>query len=147
MHGGFESLVSSEHQYRQATREQGVLNLGMQRIDVRCSALESISTQATLVAGFAFGSLQPDVLDTLLYTNDEAEETLIQWYIRNAFAAAFVGCSAVAFAASIWVIYMALYVVSLHAGRPLPAPPSPTHLRDGLAPLVRCSFEVYKLPP
>ena len=61
------------------------------------------------MAGFAFGSLQPDVLDTL--TSTDAEETLVQMYIRQTFAAAFVACSAVAFAASIWVIYMALYVV------------------------------------
>ena len=126
IHGGFESLVSSEHLYRQATREQGVLNLGMQRIDVRCSALESISTQATLVAGFAFGSLQPDVLDTL--TSTDAEETLVQMYIRQTFAAAFVACSAVAFAASIWVIYMALYVVRDRLARAHALSP-PTHAR------------------
>jgi len=99
------SLVGSEHRYRAATREQGILNLGMQRIDVRCSALESISTQATLVAGFAFGSLQPDVLDSLAN-----EETIPNLWLRHLFSVAFIASSAVSFSASIWVIYMSLYV-------------------------------------
>jgi len=94
-------LVDTETHLRQATREQGLLTLGMSRIDVRCSALESISTQATLVAGFAFGSLAPDVLDTLTGEGTPFDV---------AFASAVMVCTGVAFAASIWVIYMALYV-------------------------------------
>ena len=105
-----ESLISSEHHYRWATREQGILNLGMQRIDVRCSALESISTQATLVAGFAFGSLQPDVLDSLIPTDEDEPKSFLVGMMWQAFAMVFIVCSSVSFAASIWVIYMALYV-------------------------------------
>ena len=71
---GFKSLVHSEHSYRQACRERGILDLGMMRIDVRCAALESISTQSTLIAGFAFSSLAPDVLDTL---KREADDNLV----------------------------------------------------------------------
>ena len=107
-----DSLVESEHLFREATRQQGLLNLGMQRIDVRCSALESISTQATLVAGFAFGSLAPDVLDGLI-GDDVLEEKLSTPLLRQAFATAFISCSAISFAASIWVIYMALCVLRL----------------------------------
>ena len=99
---GFKSLVHSEHSFRQAVRERGILDLGMMRIDVRCAALESISTQSTLIAGFAFSSLAPDVLDTL---KREADDTLVDIL----FAMVFVGCTAASFAASIWVIYMALY--------------------------------------
>ena len=97
--------IDSEHLLRQASKHRGILDLGMQRIDVRCAALESISTQATLVAGFAFGSLAPDVLDTLRGDADFGET-----YVDICFSIAFIACTAASFGASIWVIYMALYV-------------------------------------
>ena len=102
MASGAKSLLDSQHLLRQATRERGTIELSMQRIDVRCGALQSIATQATLVAGFAFGSLQPQILDTL-WSKDET--SLLQWM----FSTAFVVCSAMAFASSIWVIYMSVY--------------------------------------
>ena len=97
-------------------------------IDVRCGAMQSIATQATLIAGFAFGSLQPDILDSL-WSNNEA--SWLQW----PFSIVFILCAATAFASSalhiqfehtitvvvltagfvawvcsgIWVIYMSLY--------------------------------------
>ena len=96
------SLINSQHLFRQATRERGIIELKMQMIDVRCGAMQSIATQATLVAGFAFGSLQPDILDVLWGKNDDS---WLQW----PFSIAFVLCAATAFASSIWVIYMSLY--------------------------------------
>ena len=87
------SLINSQHLFRQATRDRGIIELKMQRIDVRCGALQSIATQATLVAGFAFGILQPSVLDTLWTKNDAS---WLQW----PFTVAFVFCAAMSFASS-----------------------------------------------
>ena len=96
------SLIKSQHLYRQATRERGVIETKMQMIDVRCGALQSTATQATLIAGFAFGSLQPEVLDTLWASHDAS-------WLQYPFSTAFMLCTSTAFAASIWVIYMSLY--------------------------------------
>ena len=96
------SLINSQHLFRQATRERGIIELKMRMIDVRCRAMESIATQATLLAGFAFGSLQPDVLDTLWINHDA------KWF-QLPFSAIFVLSASIAFAASIWVIYMSLF--------------------------------------
>jgi hypothetical protein len=96
------SLINSQHQFRQATRERGIIELKMQMIDVRCGAMQSIATQATLVAGFAFGSLQPDTLDTLWATHEAS-------WVQYPFSIAFVLCASIAFASSIWVIYTSLY--------------------------------------
>lgn len=97
-----QSLIDSQHLYRKATRERGIIELKMQRIDVRCGAMQSLATQATLIAGFAFGSLQPAVLDTLW---NKYEESWVQW----PYSIVFVLCTAGAFASSIWVIYISLY--------------------------------------
>ena len=96
-----DSLLHSEHRYRQKMRERGLLDVSMQRIDVRVQLLQSIATQATLVTGIAFGCLCPEVLDSLLLDDMKEQE---KSFFGQCFKTAFVTCAAVSFAASIWVM-------------------------------------------
>lgn len=77
----------------------------MQRIDVRCAALDSVCTQAVLVMGFALVLLAPDVLDVLRGREDGEES----WY-DVLFAMLCVVSTAVCFGASCFAVYASLYV-------------------------------------
>jgi hypothetical protein len=99
-----KSLLNSEHLLRQAARDKGLLELGMQRIDVRCAALDSICTQSVLVLGFAIVLLAPEMLDGLRKAED-GESVL-----DVAFAACCVASTTTCLAASLFAIHISLYV-------------------------------------
>ena len=94
------SLINSQHMFRQATRERGIIELKMRMIDVRCRSMESVATQATLIGGFAYGSLQPQVLDTL-WDKHELHEP---WY-QYVYSFVFVMTAAASFASSMCALF------------------------------------------
>lgn len=92
-------LVESDHQFREAYAQRGIVDLGGRRIDARTSSLESLATQATLLAGFSYAVLSPEAIDVLL--GEDNNNSLV--------ATLTACCSAISFASATWVIYMCMY--------------------------------------
>lgn len=93
-------LVVDEHRLRRAQMRQREVELEGRRLDARIASLESLATQATLLAGFSYAVLRPDSISGLL--NLKATNNRI----GPSFIAA---CSAVSFCTALWVVYMAGY--------------------------------------
>ena len=89
-----------------ATLERGMVELKHKQILARVDVLNSMSTQAMLVAGAAVSSLGGESLQTL-----DDEVITSQWHA--ALSAAFVGASALTMACSLWVIVVASNLIML----------------------------------
>lgn len=87
-----------------ATLERGMVELQHQQISARVDVLNSMNTQAMLVAGAAFSSLGGESLETL-------EDEMSMWKIS--LKTAFVTVSAVTMACSLWVIVVSSNLIML----------------------------------
>ena len=97
-------LLDAEKKMWDANLERGTLELRHKQILARVDVLNSMNTQAMLVAGAAVASLGGESLQTL----DEAEN---HWH--TTLSAAFVGTSALTMACSLWVIIVASNLITL----------------------------------
>ena len=98
------SALGAERQMWDATLERGMVELKHKQILARVEVLNSMNTQAMLVAGAAVASLGGESLQTL----DDAENP---WH--TTLSAAFVATSAVTMACSLWVIVVASNLIML----------------------------------
>ena len=98
-HGTGAGMVVDEHRLRRAQMRQREVELEGRRLDARIASLESLATQATLLAGFSYAVLRPESISSLM-SLDRAHK------IGPTFIAA---CSATSFCTALWVVYMAGY--------------------------------------
>ena len=53
-------IIGDEHRMRRAHIRHREVELEGKRVDARITSLESLATQATLIAGFSYSSIRPD---------------------------------------------------------------------------------------
>jgi len=95
-------LIPDEHDYRDKAIRHKRLELMGRRLDARISSIETLATQATLVAGFCFAVLKPDSIFAV-----EEIDTVLWVPILGPFIIA--TSNAISLASAVWVVYLAGY--------------------------------------
>ena len=92
-------IIGDEHRMRRAHIRHREVELEGKRVDARITSLESLATQATLIAGFSYSSIRPD---------DGAG--LLDAHKFTAFVVFVSACATVvAFCSALWVVYLTGY--------------------------------------
>ena len=99
------SALGAERDMWDATLERGMVELRHKQILARVDVLNSMNTQAMLVAGAAVASLGGESLETL---DDDSSS----WW-HSVLSPAFVGTSALTMACSLWVIVVSSNLIML----------------------------------
>ena len=99
--GGMVShgIIDDEHRMRRSVMRQREVELEGRRVDARIASLESLATQATLLAGFSYSVLRPDNI-RYIKKMDGAD---------TAAGVILAACSAASFCAALWVVYLTGY--------------------------------------
>ena len=91
-------IMGDEHRLRKAQIRHREMDLEGRRVDARITSLETLATQATLLAGFSYAVLRPDSIHGIL-SPDKA----------TAFGFLVSFCTVASFCSALWVVYLTGY--------------------------------------
>ena len=92
-------IMGDEHRLRKAQIRHREMDLEGRRVDARITSLETLATQATLLAGFSYAVLRPDSIHAILSPE-----------MATAFGLLVSICTVASFCSALWVVYLTGYV-------------------------------------